>query len=159
NKNVGAGNKTVTVGGGTVNDGNSGGNYTLSYLNNTTSTITPKALTVSGLTVADRVYDGTAVATVNTSGAVFTGLVSGDNLVLGPAASFADKTVGTAKTVTIGSSFTGTDAGNYTITPQASTTASITPKALTITGITASDKVYDGTTAATVSGGGVVFGG
>ena len=43
-KNVGAGNKTVTVGGVVVNDGNSGANYTVSYANNVTSAITQRPL-------------------------------------------------------------------------------------------------------------------
>nr|WP_319564646.1 YDG domain-containing protein [uncultured Rhodoferax sp.] len=38
-KNVGSGNKTVTATGVTVNDGNNGGNYNVSYADNTTSTI------------------------------------------------------------------------------------------------------------------------
>jgi hypothetical protein len=65
-------------------------------------------------------------------------------------ASFADKSVGNAKLVTVsGIAITGTDAGNYTFNTTATTTANITP--LGITGnITASDKVYDGATAATI---------
>ena len=47
NKNVGIGNKTVTVSGVTVNDGNSGGNYNVTYANNTTSTINKANLTLS----------------------------------------------------------------------------------------------------------------
>lgn len=40
---------------------------------------------------------------------------------------FADKNVGTAKTVTLTSSYSGADVGNYSITDQASSTASISP--------------------------------
>ena len=43
-KNAGVGNKTVTVGGVVVNDGNSGANYSVSYVNNATSTITQRPL-------------------------------------------------------------------------------------------------------------------
>jgi hypothetical protein len=39
NKNVGTGNKTVTTSAVTVNDGNNGGNYAVTYVDNTTSTI------------------------------------------------------------------------------------------------------------------------
>ena len=42
-KKVGIGNKTVTVSGATISDGNGGANYSITYLNNTTSTITPSA--------------------------------------------------------------------------------------------------------------------
>ncbi|MFX7866435.1 YDG domain-containing protein, partial [Acinetobacter baumannii] len=53
----------------------------------------------------------------------------------------------------------GTDAGNYTLASNtASTTANITPAQLTaITGITAANKVYDTTTAATLTTGGAGF--
>ena len=44
----------------------------------------------------------------------------------------------------------GADAGNYTLT-QPTTTANITAKALTVSGVTASNKVYDGTTTATLN--------
>src|SRR5205814_6311335 len=67
-------------------------------------------------------------------------------------ASFADRNVGTAKAVSVsGISISGTDAGNYTFNTTASTTANITAQALTLT-VTATgvDKVYDGTTTATV---------
>ena len=47
--------------------------------------------------------------------------------------------------------FSGTDSGNYTLT-QPTLSGDITAKELTITGITGSDKVYDGTTAATATG-------
>ena len=45
NANAGTG-KTVTASGVTVNDGNSGGNYTVSYANNTNSLITKAAIAV-----------------------------------------------------------------------------------------------------------------
>ena len=67
-----------------------------------------------------------------------------------PRGTFDTKDVGTGKTVTVsGLSLTGADAGNYILTPP-TTTANITAATLTVTGITASDKVYDGTTDATL---------
>ena len=66
-------------------------------------------------------------------------------------ATFADKNVGTGKPVSVsGISISGTDAGNYTFNTTATTTADITARALTVTrhGV---NKVYDGTTAATVT--------
>jgi filamentous hemagglutinin family protein len=136
NKNAGNG-KTVTA----TLSGMDAGNYTISYTD--TADITAKALTVSGFSAADKVYDGTAAATVN---GTITNAVSGDDLAL--TGSFSDKNAGSVKTVT--ASLNGTDAGNYTITY--SDTADITAKALTVSGFSAADKVYDGTTAATVSG-------
>src|SRR5207247_7591418 len=65
-------------------------------------------------------------------------------------ASFADKNVGNGKTVSVsGISISGTDAGNYTFNATASTTANITKRALTVSA-TGVNKVYDGTTAATM---------
>ena len=61
------------------------------------------------------------------------------------------------KTVTIsGLALTGADAGNYTLV-QPTTTADITIGTLTVTGITASNKVYDGTTVATLDTSGIAL--
>ncbi|MGC1172853.1 beta strand repeat-containing protein, partial [Polaromonas sp.] len=153
-KNVGNG-KTVTLassyGGADV------GNYTITGQASTTANITPKALTVGGITAADKIYDGTNAATVNTTGATYAGLVSGDALTVSATGSFGDKNAANGKTVTLASSYSGADAGNYSITGQGTTTASITPKALVVSGITASDKVYDGTAAAIVNATGATY--
>ncbi|CAM4188485.1 YDG domain-containing protein [Comamonas aquatilis] len=157
-KNVGIGNKVVVgVTGATINDGNSGGNYAVSYVNNTNSTITAKALSIGGITAADKVYDGNTNASVSTAGATFNGLVAGDKVTVSSSGSFGDKNVANGKTVTLVNTNGGADAGNYTITNQATTTASITPKTLTVSQITAADKVYDGTAAANVVTGSVQY--
>jgi len=79
-------------------------------------------------------------------------VLSGDVVsYTGGTATFANKNVGTAKTVTAtGLSLTGTDAGNYTVNSTATATADITPLAITGS-ITASNKIYDATTAATIA--------
>src|SRR6185369_4365508 len=122
-----------------------------------TANITAKTITVSGITANNKPYDGTASATLNTAGAVLTGVISGDAVSLntaGATGSFATATVATGKTVTIsGLTLTGTEAGKYQLgTPQATTTADITPKAVSITGILVNDKIYNGTTAGTIAG-------
>ena len=65
---------------------------------------------------------------------------------------FADKNVGTGKTISVtGISITGADAGNYQLSgTTASATADITAKALTVSA-TGINKAYDGTTEATVT--------
>lgn len=133
--------------------------YTSSGNANGTLAVTPKALTVSGITAADKVYDGGVSATVGSSGAAFAGLINGDAVGVSATGSFGDKNAGIGKTVTLASSYTGADLGNYTITDQASANATVTPKALTVSGIIAADKVYDGTTAASVNSAGAVFAG
>ena len=115
--------------------------------------ITPKGLTVSGVTAANKVYDGSTLATL--SGGVLSGVVSGDSLSLGGASgSFNDKNIGKAKAVTVtGLTLAGADAANYTLGSSNSLSADITPKDLAVSVVTAASKVYDGSTAATLSGG------
>jgi hypothetical protein len=116
--------------------------------------ITAKTLTVTGVTAANKVYDGTTAATPNFTGAALVGVVSGDTVTLvstGATASFADAAMGTGRTVTVaGLSLGGTDAGNYALT-QPTTTADVTKPALTVTGVTVANKTYDGTTTATAN--------
>jgi filamentous hemagglutinin family protein len=126
-RNAGSGNKTVTVAGVSVNDGNGGNNYNVSYADNSTSTITPADLTISGITAANKIYNGTTAATVSTAAVTKTGLFAGDDLTVAATGTFDNKNVGDGKTVTLSSSYGGADVGNYTITGQASTTANITP--------------------------------
>jgi uncharacterized protein YdeI (BOF family) len=156
-KNVGVG-KTVTVSAGTL-AGADKDNYTFTLGAATdTANITAKALTIATITADDKVYNGNTAAVV--SGYTFGGAVGGDDLdMTGLAGLFGDKNVGVGKTVTISAgTLTGTDKDNYTFTLGAATdTANITAKALTLATITAGDKVYDGTTAAGVSG--YTFGG
>ena len=64
---------------------------------------------------------------------------------------FADKNAGTGKTVNVSGALSGTDAGNYTLASNATTTADIAAKAITGS-ITATGKTYDGTTAAATNG-------
>ncbi len=156
-KNVGV-DKTVTLSG-TTYGGADAGNYAITGQSNAVANITAKAITVSGITVGDKVYDGTTVGTVDLSGLTFNGLVGGDDLTgSGTVGVFADKNIGTAKSVALsGTTYGGSDVGNYAITDQVASTADITAKALTISGITAGDKVYDGTTNATLDTSGISF--
>jgi autotransporter-associated beta strand protein len=116
------------------------------------NTVSQKALTISGLTANNKVYDATTAASI-TGTAAYAGLVNGETfLIVGtPTWSFATKTVGTAKPINQTGSFSAPSA-NYSIS-QPTFTANITAAPLTITGATASNKAYDGTTAAAISGG------
>src|SRR5262249_4618663 len=117
------------------------------------SDIPAKAMPVAGLTASNKVYDGNPSATLTRGSAALAGVVSGDTVSLNSGSAsgaFASKTAGTAKTVTVsGLTMSGVDVANYTLT-QPSTSADITAKALTVSGITANNKVYDGTTSATL---------
>ena len=59
NRNVGTG-KTLTASGLVMNDGNSGNNYTISYVADATGVITPAALTINAVTDS-KAYDGSTV--------------------------------------------------------------------------------------------------
>ena len=132
-KNVGTG-KTVTVNSITLSDGSNGGvasNYSISSGQTSTADITTKALTVSGITGVNKTYDGSVGATLSTSGVTYSGLVSGDSFTVTPTGTFDNKNIGTGKTVTISSAYSGDDIDNYVITDQSSTTANITARSLT----------------------------
>ena len=161
NKNVGS-NKTVTVNSITLADGTNGGlaaNYSISAGQTTTANITAKSLTVSGITASNKTYDGSTNVTLDPSSVAYSGLVSGDTFNGTYTGAFSDKNVGTGKTVTITSSYSGADVSNYSVTDQSSTTANITAKSLTVSGITASDKTYDGSVTATMNGNSAVYSG
>jgi len=145
-KNVGTG-KTVSVSGISVS-GTDASNYTGSTTAGTAADITARPLTVTAEGV-NKVYDGTTTATVT----LMDDRIDGDDLTVSyTTASFADKDVQNGKLVSVsGISVSGTDAGNYTANTEASTVADITGATLTVVGITAQNKVYDGTTVATLT--------
>jgi hypothetical protein len=144
-KNVGTA-KTVTVGT-VVLGGTDGGNYSVVAPASPVADITPFGLTSTAV-ASNKVYDANTVASVAIS---LVGVFSGDVVAGAATGSFADKNVGTGKTVTVGTvSLSGLDAGNYTVTGPASPTADITKFGLTSTA-TAINKVYDGNVNATVN--------
>ena len=110
-------------------------------------------LTVTGITAADKVYDGNATATLDTTNPVLVGVVGSDDVTVdatGAAGTFADPNVADSIVVQVsGLTLAGTASGNYTLT-QPTTTADITAAPMTVTGITAADKVYDGNATATL---------
>ncbi len=123
-------------------------NYILSGLR---YAVTPRALTVTGLSAQDKVYDGTTQATVAGNASIGLELVPGDEVFADLSAfsvAFLDKHVGTGKPLMVtGNVLSGADAGNYVALLDV--VANITPRQLTLTGVGALDKVYDGTTVAT----------
>ncbi|PHQ32232.1 YDG domain-containing protein [Rhodopirellula bahusiensis] len=140
-----AGDHSLTPSGGTDQLGYAIGGYT-----NGTLTVNQKVISVP-IVVDNKVYDGNTTAQMN---ATASGVVANDLVTIGGSALFADKNVGTNKTVNItGLNLTGTDSANYVL---ASTTdnssADITPLAINVIGLTGNDKIYDATTKATLSG-------
>jgi YDG domain len=122
--------------------------------NEATLAVSAKNLTVDGAVADGKTYDGTTAATVDFSGASLVGVVGTEDVSIdssGYAAEFDDKNVGEDKPVTVtGVALGGADAGNYTVSQPSGLTADIEAKNLTASAI-AQNKVYDGTTAATVT--------
>jgi phosphotransferase system IIA component len=156
----------VTVTGNTIS-GAQVGNYILTQQTGLSANITPKALTVSGLSASSKIYDATTAATLTGTAALQTAEApgagtmvdgkpyTGDTLTIGgtPTGAFASKDVANGIAVTVtGNTISGAQSGNYALTQQSGLTANITPKAVTVTGLTANNKPYDATATATLSG-------
>jgi uncharacterized repeat protein (TIGR02543 family) len=106
------------------------GNYLAASSDSTAITVTPKGLTVSGLTGVNKEFDrGLSASATGTPTLV--GVVGSDDVLLGgtPVFTFASSNVATGITITAtGYTLTGATAGNYTLT-QPTVTANITAKA------------------------------
>ena len=127
--------------------------------------IAKKSVSVTGISVSDKEYDGTNTATVDVSETAAVDsddIVDGDDVtVISATGTFADKNVGDGKTVNIQVVLGGQDAANYVVNSYTDS-ADITPK--TLTNISFNDgaavtKEYDATTAAGKFSGTVSFNG
>ena len=120
-------------------------NYTLSPLTGDWVTITPLTITVSA-TGRNKIYDGTATATVALAGH---GVLPGDSLHFSAgSADFRTPNVGNGVPISVtGITGSGADAGNYVFNTAATTSAAITPYVLNLTGT----RVYDADTDASAS--------
>lgn len=124
-----------------------------------TVTVKQKELTITGLSAADKPYDGNTTATVSGT-AVLNGVLAGDTVtVTTGTAAFDSKNAGTQTVTFSGYGIEGESASNYVLSAQpASVTATISPKPVTITGVTAGNKPYDGNTTATIDNPGTING-
>ena len=108
-----------------------------------------KPLTIIGVTAASKTYDGTTNADITS--VTFDGVTLNRGTDYTVTASFDDAGVGSGKNVTATVTLMGQTAKNYFLEQSSfHTTGNITAKQVTVTGITAKDKVYDGTTNATL---------
>jgi hypothetical protein len=127
-KNVGSG-KTLSVSAYTVNDGNSGNNYTVSIATSTAGVIDQATLTITAA-ANTKTYDGTtsATATPTTSG------LQGSDTVTSLAEIYDTKNAGTGKTLSV-SAYTvndGNSGNNYTVNTAISTAGVINKVTLTV---------------------------
>ncbi|MBA4709139.1 YDG domain-containing protein, partial [Aquitalea aquatica] len=150
-KNAGS-NKSVSVSGYTLS-GSDAGNYTVVQPTGLTANINKANLNVSGVTASDKTYDGSSSASLSGTAAV--SAIGSDVVSVSGAGvgSFADKNAGSNKAVSVsGYTLSGSDAGNYTVVQPTGLTANINKANLNVSGVTASDKTYDGSSSASLSG-------
>ena len=130
-------------------------NYELPTEKTQTFNIVQKDIIISGITAANKVYDKTTTATLGYTNVTFGGKADGDVLTITATGAFEDANAGEGKTVNIsGLTLDGESIANYKLAEtgqQTTATANITQRDVTvISGITAENKVYDGTTTATL---------
>lgn len=103
--------------------------YEVSLSENITVNITPKKVTVNGITAMDREYNGSSEVTLDTSSAAVEEKIASDDVSVnaaGATGTMDDANAGENKTVTItGVTLTGADAGNYEL-PETPITCSVT---------------------------------
>ncbi|MGK5075287.1 YDG domain-containing protein [Janthinobacterium sp. ZB1P44] len=157
-KNVQSGAALASATGLSLGSSSNGGlssNYNALSTTGSSYTVTAKGITLTGISAADKTYDATTTATLNTASVAYSGLVGGDTVTLAGSGtgSFADKNAGVNKVVSVsGYTLSGADAGNYVVTQPSGLTATIGKASLAVSGIAAVDKTYDATTGATLSG-------
>lgn len=130
NRNAGRG-KTLSVAAGyTVNDGNSGNNYNVTTVPDTTGVISKAPLTITAV-ANTKVYDATtsAIATPTTSG------LQGSDTVTGLSETYDNHHVGTGKTLSV-AGYTvndGNGGNNYPVTTVPNVTGVITAAGTAVT--------------------------
>jgi hypothetical protein len=120
-------NKIVNINSIALQNGNNGGlakNYIFASGQTTSATIDKKQITITGISAANKVYDGTTIAQVNTSKA--SGWIASDEVIVFASGEFLDDIIENAKTVVLTSTYGGGDARNYIINDQPVTLANIT---------------------------------
>ena len=130
--------------------------YTAQY----TLTVNKRPVTITGVTVQPKTYDGTTSATVNTlSGSISNRFGTDVVTIIYGNAVFNSKNAGTTVAVTYSNfNIGGTHVENYDLSAQPTGSGTISAKSVTITGIGAENKPYDGGISATVSGAAVIDG-
>ncbi|MFM7135615.1 MAG: beta strand repeat-containing protein, partial [Planctomycetota bacterium] len=113
--------------------------------------VSPKAITVTGLSGTSRTYDQTTSVVVSGT-PEYSGLANGETFAVSGTVTwaFADKIAGDAKPLVRTGDYQA-PSGNYTVT-QPTLTATITAAALTTTGAAAQSRAYNGTAIATITG-------
>ncbi len=151
-----AGTWGVTVSGAALTNGTGlASNYVLTAQpSGVSGTISPRQVTITGMSAAGRDYDGSTTAALQ--GGSVNNLVGSETLSFnGASGQFASANAGTWGVTVSGTALTsGTGlASNYVLAAQPTAPdATISPRAISVTGVSANNRVYDATTDATLSG-------
>jgi autotransporter-associated beta strand protein len=107
-------------------------------------TVNAKAVTITGVTAGNKIYDGTTTA--NLTGGAVSGVLAGESVTaVAGGGTFSSANVGSRTVATTGYSLGGAHAGNYLLSAQpVVANATITARPLQIAGT----RAYDATTAA-----------
>ncbi len=101
-----------------------------------TLTITPVTISVTDVAAENKIYDSTAIGTLDLGSAVLSGVINGDQVTLNPlgyTANFNNPNAGSGKPVTVtGLSLLGSGATNYVLAQPTGLTATIAPAPLTL---------------------------
>jgi hypothetical protein len=122
-------------------------------------TVLPKPLTVAGISVPSKVYDATTIANVNGT-PILVGIVQNDNVTISGtiSAQYATKNVGNNIVVSVsGLTLSGTKASCYTLS-NPTLLGNITPRTVSVSGLIIPEKVFDGTTSASIAGTPILIG-
>lgn len=119
---------TIAAGTYSGNISNASSGATTSNIATVSSTVNPKALTISGAAAQDKTFDGTTNAVIT---GTLSGIVGSDNVTFSGTGVFDTAAVGNDIPVTSTSTLSGTEAANYTLTQPTGLTADINPGALT----------------------------
>ena len=139
NKNVGT-SKTLSAAGSFISDGNSGNNYAVTFVNDTTGAITQYDLEVTAAT-DNKGYDGNATST-GVPSTTLGSLQTGDFATW--TQTFDNKNAGSGKTLTpAGTIDDGNGGANYNVVFNTVSDGTISQRAITVTAMT-DTKGYDG---------------
>ena len=150
----------VNVGSYTVTASIANSNYTLTGNTTADFVITPKTVTVSGITAKDKVYDSTTNAVLDYSNAQFDGILENDKLTVAAKGVFEKAEAGKQNVAISDLTLGGDSAANYVLAEsgnQTETTATITAKEVTVT-ITSNGGTYGSVVAAAAKLSGAVDG-
>ncbi|MBM3917923.1 MAG: hypothetical protein FJ344_00250 [Sphingomonadales bacterium] len=112
--------------------------------------IVPALTTVQSAVVHNKIYDRTALASVDS--VRLNGILPGDSVQVLANGTFHQFRAGNQIPVSLNIQLSGPDGANYTAAAPTGLSANITPRPVQITGISVAEKEYDGTRSATLLG-------